>query len=222
MFYPVILAGGSGERFWPLSRQKKPKQHCLALDGGDRSLLKATADRLNLASGEPDHLLIVAANDHRAQIFEQLPDLPLESLLIEPVARDTAAAILYAALTVHREEAGAVMGIFPAGHRVTDQPVFQDALRQAVSYAQTYDRRVTLSIQPTYPATGISSAVSVMRPPGRAVQFTTSAVLRKNPTPRWRRRSSTPGVTCGTAECSSGGSRLSCRPSRNSRPSFTA
>lgn len=153
MFHPVILAGGSGERFWPLSRQRKPKQF-LILDGSERSLLQSTADRLNAASGVPETLMVVTANEHRTQVLDQLPELLIENLLVEPVARDTAAAILYAALTIYRDDPEAIMGVFPADHRVTDQAAFQATLAQAIEYAQAHDVLVTLGIQPNYPATG--------------------------------------------------------------------
>jgi mannose-1-phosphate guanylyltransferase len=153
MFYPVILAGGSGERFWPLSRQHKPKQF-LILEPTGRSLLQATADRLNQTSGEPDRLMVVTAHNHRAQVLEHLPDLPMENLLVEPVPRDTAAAILYAALTIAHDDPDAVMGVFPADHLIQDQAAFARTLAQAITIAASGDALVTLGIAPEYPATG--------------------------------------------------------------------
>lgn len=153
MFYPVILAGGSGERFWPLSRQSKPKQF-LTLDGTGLSLLQATAQRLTSHLTSSDQLLVVTANTHRGQVLEQLPDLPLENLLVEPVARDTAAAVLYAALTIARDDPNAVMGVFAADHRITNQALFDETIQRAIEYAATHDALITVGIQPTYPATG--------------------------------------------------------------------
>ncbi|MBB5234815.1 mannose-1-phosphate guanylyltransferase [Deinococcus budaensis] len=153
MFYPVILAGGSGERFWPLSRKRKPKQF-LTLDDGGRSLLQATADRLTETCGDQERLMVVTASDHRTQVLEHLPELPLENLLVEPVPRDTAAAILYAALTIAREDPLAVMGVFPADHRIQDQAAFTGVLAQAVQHAAAQDHLVTLGIAPQFPATG--------------------------------------------------------------------
>lgn len=152
-FYPVILAGGSGERFWPLSRKSKPKQF-LTLESSGRSLLQTTAERLTAGQGGLDRLMIVTANEHRGHVLEHLPDLPLENLLVEPVPRDTAAAILYGALTVHRDDPDAVMGVFPADHRVDDPDAFHAALARAVEYARTHDALVTLGMTPSYPATG--------------------------------------------------------------------
>lgn len=153
MFYPVILAGGSGERFWPLSRKHKPKQF-LTLEAGGRSLIQVTADRLSALSDGMDQLLVVTANDQRSNVLEHLPELPLENLLVEPVARDTAAAVLYGALTIARDEPDAVMGVFPADARVDDPQAFSAALGRAIAYAEGHDALVTLGMSPQYPATG--------------------------------------------------------------------
>ncbi|CAM3420827.1 mannose-1-phosphate guanylyltransferase [Deinococcus saxicola] len=152
-FVPVILAGGSGERFWPLSRRHRPKQF-LTLDDSGRSLLQATSDRLVELCGEPEGLMVVTGNDYRSQVLEQLPDMPLENLLVEPAARDTAPAVLYAALRIGRTQPGAVMGVFPADHRVTDTQTFSRVIRQAIALAAGSGRLVTIGITPTFPATG--------------------------------------------------------------------
>lgn len=151
--YPVILAGGSGERFWPLSRRHRPKQF-LNFERGGRSLLQSTADRLTLITKEAECLLVVTAADHTAQVLEHLPDLPLENLLVEPLPRDTAAAVLYAALTIAREDPQAVMGVFPADHRIDNQEEFTRVLDLAVAHAAANDQLVTLGVQPRFPATG--------------------------------------------------------------------
>lgn len=153
VLYPVILAGGSGERFWPLSRRRRPKQF-LNFESGGRSLLQSTADRLTLITGDAERLLVVTAADHTAQVLEHLPDLPLENLLVEPLPRDTAAAVLYAALTIAREDPQAVMGVFPADHRIDNQEEFTRVLALAVAHAVAHDQLVTLGVQPRFPATG--------------------------------------------------------------------
>lgn len=151
-FIPVILAGGSGERFWPLSRRHRPKQF-LTLDESGRSLLQATNDRLARLSGSAESVMVVTGTEYRSQVLEQLPDMPIENLLVEPMGRDTAPAILYAALKLaHQPEA--VMGVFPADHRITQNDEFDRVMRQAIEVARTTDALVTLGIQPTYPSTG--------------------------------------------------------------------
>jgi mannose-1-phosphate guanylyltransferase len=153
-FIPVILAGGSGERFWPLSRRSKPKQF-LALDGTGRSLIQATADRLSPLCHGLEHVYIVTGQQHRSLILEHLPDLPLENLVVEPMARDTAAAVLLAALRVCTHHGpDAIMGIFPSDHRIGDTLSFQETVMAAVDAARTENGIVTLGMNATYPSTG--------------------------------------------------------------------
>ena len=152
-FVPVILAGGSGERFWPLSRRARPKQF-LTLDGTGRSLLQATVDRLEPLSRIED-ILIVTGQNHRGLILEQLPELPLENLVVEPQAKDTAAAVLLAALRVKdRYGEDAVMGIFASDHRIEHAHAFQDVIATALQTLETEDAIVTLGVKPNHPATG--------------------------------------------------------------------
>ncbi|AFZ66509.1 mannose-1-phosphate guanylyltransferase [Deinococcus peraridilitoris] len=153
-FYPVILAGGSGERFWPLSRRAKPKQF-LTLDETGRSLLQATADRLSQLSGHGhDTLYVVTSSEYRSQVLDQLEDLPTENLIVEPVARDTAPAVLYAALSINAIDPDGVMGVFPSDHRIGDPQAFGRVLDRARSAAEKYGSLVTLGITPTFPSTG--------------------------------------------------------------------
>ncbi|GMA16010.1 mannose-1-phosphate guanylyltransferase [Deinococcus metallilatus] len=152
-FLPVILAGGSGERFWPLSRKHRPKQF-LTLDETGRSLLQATSDRLSVLSGSAEQVMVVTGGEYRTQVLEQLPEMPVENLIVEPVARDTAPAVLYAALRVAQEAPDAVMGVFPADHRITDPGAFGQVVRRAISVAHTTGQLVTLGITPTFAATG--------------------------------------------------------------------
>lgn len=152
VFIPVILAGGSGERFWPLSRRHRPKQF-LNLDDSGRSLLQATADRLATCT-EHAQVMVVTGHDHRVQVLEQLPDMPLENLLIEPAPRDTAAAILFAALKIAAVSPEAIMGVFPADHRVADPHAFTEVIRQAERVARDTQHLVTIGITPSFPATG--------------------------------------------------------------------
>lgn len=110
---PVILAGGKGERFWPVSRLNHPKQF-LCLDGSDRSLLQATADRLLKLAGSWDALWVITASHLAGGVREQLPDLPEANLLVEPVGRDTAPAVAWATLEIaQRHGESAVVGFSP-------------------------------------------------------------------------------------------------------------
>lgn len=151
---PVILAGGKGERFWPLSRRNRPKQF-LSLDGSSRSLLQGTADRLlSLANGW-ENLWVITSSQIAPGVREQLPELPELNLLIEPEGRDTAAAVAWTSLEVKKrygEEA--VIGFFPADHWIADQEVFAYTLNAATQLATSKAAIVTLGIKPTFPSTG--------------------------------------------------------------------
>lgn len=152
-FYPVILAGGSGERFWPLSRRAKPKQF-LSLDESGRSLLQHTADRLSAVGGGIENLFVVTTASYRSHVLDQIPDLAIENLLVEPVARDTAPAILYAALRLAQLDPDGVMGVFPSDHHIEETAAFASVLARARYAAEKYGSLATLGITPTYPATG--------------------------------------------------------------------
>ncbi|AZI43779.1 mannose-1-phosphate guanylyltransferase [Deinococcus psychrotolerans] len=153
LFIPVVLAGGSGERFWPLSRKSKPKQF-LTLDDTGRSLLQATVDRLSIVSGSADSVMVVTGNEYRSQVLDQLPEMPVENLIVEPLARDTAPAVLYAALRIARDQPDAVMGVFPADHRITDVDTYLKVIERAILIARQTEQLVTIGITPTFPATG--------------------------------------------------------------------
>lgn len=152
-FYPVILAGGSGERFWPLSRRARPKQF-LTLDSTGLSLLQATASRLTTLCGSLESVFVVTSGEYRSQVLDQLADLPTENLLVEPVARDTAPAVLYAALRIAQEDPQGVMGVFPSDHRVGQLEVFGEVITRAREAAEKYGSLVTVGITPTFPSTG--------------------------------------------------------------------
>ncbi|MDC0831780.1 mannose-1-phosphate guanylyltransferase [Geitlerinema sp. CS-897] len=154
VFIPVILAGGKGERFWPLSRIRRPKQF-LCLDGSGNSLLQATADRLLPLAGNWDNLWVVTASHLVDGIREQLPQLPDANLLVEPEGRDTAPAVAWTTLEISRRyDNEAVVGFFPADHAIADRPRFHTTLKAAIELAATEAAIVTLGVKPTYPATG--------------------------------------------------------------------
>lgn len=152
--FPVILAGGKGERFWPLSRSGRPKQF-LSLDGSSMSLLQATADRLIKLGGGWDSLFVITSQQIAEGVRQQLPQLPSQNLLIESEGRDTAAAVAWTSLEIkQRYGEDAIIGFFPADHWIDDQKAFADTLNAASSLAASTEAIVTLGIKPTFPSTG--------------------------------------------------------------------
>src|SRR6476646_2169178 len=117
-FYPVILAGGRGTRFWPLSRKKRAKQ-LLALDG-KRTMIQQTVSRL-LPLSSAKKLWIITNDDLQPAITQQLPKLAKAQILAEPVGRNTAPAIGLAAFLLLRENPEAVIGMFPSDHVIADE-----------------------------------------------------------------------------------------------------
>ena len=150
-FRPVILAGGSGTRFWPRSRRAHAKQ-VLALDG-ERSMIQQTVERLKpLARTD---LTWVITNEYLAhEISEQLSSVPKGHIVQEPVARNTAPACGLAAFLIERENPDAVLGIFPSDHVIGDEPRFLKALQKGTELAAVGDNIVVLGIEPTRAETG--------------------------------------------------------------------
>ncbi|MEC4818924.1 MAG: mannose-1-phosphate guanylyltransferase [Scytonema sp. PMC 1069.18] len=152
--FPVILAGGKGERFWPLSRQNRPKQF-LSLDGSNRSLLQATADRLLPLTDGWDSLWVITSRQIAQGVKEQLPELPSDNLLIELQGRDTAAAVAWASLEIKKRYGeDAIIGFFPADHWIADQQAFANTIDAAMQLAISKEAIVTMGIKPTFPSTG--------------------------------------------------------------------
>lgn len=150
MLHALVMAGGSGTRFWPVSREKTPKQLLKLL--GERSLLQSTIDRLDgLVTSQ--QTLIATARALRAPIRAQLPHLPPAAVLGEPCKRDTAPCIGLAALLTVSYDPDATMLVLPADHVIRDFASFQRGVRQAVALVdEDPTRLVTFGIRPTYPA----------------------------------------------------------------------
>ena len=151
---PIILAGGKGERFWPVSRKNRPKQF-LCLDGSGRSLLQATADRLLELAGGWDKLWVITSAIIADGVKEQLPELPETNILVEPEGKDTAPAVAWATLEVSKQHGeDAVVGFFPADHWIGDTQAYEQTLKASAMLAAKEKAIVTLGIKPNYPATG--------------------------------------------------------------------
>jgi mannose-1-phosphate guanylyltransferase len=150
-FYPVILAGGRGTRFWPLSRKKRAKQ-LLALDG-KQTMIQQTVARL-LRLGSAKKFWIITNEDLRPAIAKQLPKLPKAQILAEPAARNTAPAIGLAAFLLARNNPEAVIGLFPSDHVISDQKRYRETLSRGIEIAAAGANIVVLGIRPTRAETG--------------------------------------------------------------------
>ncbi len=147
--FAIVLAGGSGSRLWPLSRRRTPKQ-LLPLTG-DTSLLQQTVSRLGALLG-PDDIYVITSTAHVRTTQHQLPQLPPDNILGEPLARSTAVAAGLATVLARREPDEVTL-VLPADHFVADAEAFAAAMRQAVRAAER-GYLVTLGVKPTHPATG--------------------------------------------------------------------
>ena len=150
-FYAVIMAGGSGTRFWPASRQANPKQFLPI--GSDVPMITATCNRLQ-GLVPLERVLVVTSGDLAARVFECLPELPRENVLVEPVGRNTAPCVALAALEIERRSPGAVHVVLPADHVIEPAEEFRASLRAAAAEAMRDARLVTLGIRPNFAATG--------------------------------------------------------------------
>ena len=150
-FRPVILAGGSGTRFWPRSRRARAKQ-VLALDG-ERTMIQRTLDRL-APLAEPHDVWVITNALLSGAICTQLDCVPAQQVVCEPAARNTAPACGLAAFLIERLCPEAVLGIFPADHVITDDEAFVATIRRAIQLAAAGDNIVVLGIEPTRPETG--------------------------------------------------------------------
>ena len=149
-YHAVILAGGRGVRFWPLSRSRRPKQLLAPLGGA--TLLRRTFDRL-CGVFPPERIWIVTGASLAAAVASELGELPSNHIIAEPVQRNTAPAIGLAAALLHREDSEAVMGVFPSDHHLEDEQNYCRLVSRALD-ATSLDRLIVLGIKPRWPETG--------------------------------------------------------------------
>jgi mannose-1-phosphate guanylyltransferase len=149
--YPVILAGGRGTRFWPLSRKKRAKQ-LLALDGKQTMIQQTVARLAPLAPSK--RFWVITNDDLRLAIVKQLPKLPKAQVLAEPVGRNTAPAIGLAAFLLLCEDPDAVIGLFPSDHVIADEKRYRETLKRGIEIAAAGANIVVLGIRPTRAETG--------------------------------------------------------------------
>jgi mannose-1-phosphate guanylyltransferase len=150
--YVVLMAGGVGVRFWPYSRNSKPKQFLDVLGTG-KTLLQSTFDRFApLCPAE--NIYVVTHEELGGLVKEQLPQLSAEQIIQEPMRKNTAACIAYASLRIAQKNPDAVMVVSPADHLIFKENEFQDIIKKAADQAKAQDKLITLGITPTRPETG--------------------------------------------------------------------
>lgn len=149
--FVVIMAGGRGERFWPLSRERSPKQLLKLL--GDRSLLRQAVDRVRPLA-PLQNIFVITTTAQAPLVRKQLPNLPRENVVAEPMGRDTCAAVALGAALVGARSPAAVMAVLPADHVIPEEKSFQRVLADAFDLAGSGQAIITIGIKPTEPATG--------------------------------------------------------------------
>ncbi len=150
--YCVIMAGGIGSRFWPLSTARRPKQF-LDILGTGKTFIRSTFERF-LPLVPAENFLVVTSAQYRDQVLQQLPELSPDQVLLEPLRRNTAPCIAYAAYRIRSRNPQARMIVTPADHLITGEAVFQEIVQQGLDFASAGDALLTIGITPSRPETG--------------------------------------------------------------------
>lgn len=148
----LIMAGGKGERFWPRSRVNLPKQFLSLTDDG-KTMIQLTVERISPLVDIED-VYIATNENYKALVKEQLPELPEENILCEPIGRNTAPCIGLGAVHVAKKYDDAVMIVLPSDHLIKNNDIFKETFEQACSKAEAGNNLVTVGIMPNYPETG--------------------------------------------------------------------
>ena len=151
-YYAILMAGGVGSRFWPVSTAEFPKQFHDMLGSGD-TLIQKTFSRLSKLI-PAENILILTNEKYNDIVLEQLPLVKQEQVLLEPAMRNTAPCILYASLKIQKENPDAVMVVAPSDHWIEDESAFTENLQQCFDFCSKENALMTLGIQPTFPNTG--------------------------------------------------------------------
>jgi mannose-1-phosphate guanylyltransferase len=150
--YVVLMAGGVGVRFWPYSRNAKPKQFLDVLGTG-KTLLQSTYDRF-AAICPKENIYVVTHQEHTHIVREQLPDIQASQILGEPMRKNTAACIAYASYRIKQQNNDAVIVVSPSDHLILKEDEFHEIILRAAEQAKDQDKLLTLGITPTRPETG--------------------------------------------------------------------
>lgn len=157
----VIMAGGIGSRFWPLSKAQRPKQF-LDILGMGRTLLQQTFDRFRKIMPE-DHIFIVSNLEYKEIIVEQLPEIPVENILLEPLRRNTAPCIDYANFRIRQKDPDANIVVAPSDHLILKEEEFLRSVNQGLDFVASRDALLTMGIVPSRPETGYGYIQSIQK-----------------------------------------------------------
>jgi len=158
-YYCVIMAGGIGSRFWPLSKSENPKQF-LDILGTGRTLLQQTFDRFQKIM-DPTHIYVVSNLEYKHIILNQLPEIPEENILLEPLRRNTAPCIDYANFRIQLKDPDAKIVVAPSDHLIIKEDEFLRSVKQGLEFVTANDALLTLGILPSRPETGYGYIQSI-------------------------------------------------------------
>ena len=178
--YCIIMAGGIGSRFWPVSRQARPKQFIDILGIG-RTFLQMTFDRYTKIVPR-ENILVVTAERYVGLVREQLPDIPDENILLEPFKRNTAPCVAYATYKLYKKNPEATVVVAPSDHLIIGEEQFCDTIRTALVNAEQSDKLFTIGIDPTRPETNygyIQVSKAGAKPVGRHASFPVKTFTEK-------------------------------------------
>lgn len=180
--WAVILAGGGGTRFWPLSRRRRPKQFLAVL--GEETLLQTTWRRAVAVAGATGRVLLVTAEAYADVTGQQVPELQEENLLLEPRGRNTAPCVAWAAASLVRRDPEAVMVVLPADHFIRDVEGFIRGVERAAAAARQHGTLTTFGVPPRYPETGygyleVGEELAVEAGPGEVPVYRVAAFREK-------------------------------------------
>jgi len=150
--FSVILAGGGGTRFWPLSRKDLPKQY-LNLSGNN-ALINETILRHNKLISYEHTFIVTSKNQYKPLSEVLVKEIPTENIILESIGRNTASCILYAAMKIYQKYGDGIMCVFPSDHYIIDEESYRKVLQSAIDLAENTDKLITIGVKPTYPSTG--------------------------------------------------------------------
>jgi mannose-1-phosphate guanylyltransferase len=150
--YCVIMAGGIGSRFWPLSRSNKPKQF-LDILGVGKSLIQQTFDRVTMFC-KPENVYVVTGKTYKKQVLQHLPKISENQVILEPIRRNTAPCIAYANQRILKQNPNAIVVVAPSDHLIIKEEEFCETINTAIQFASEQDALLTIGIKPNRPETG--------------------------------------------------------------------